>query len=175
MNLAYARTLWEELRLVQGITLRVLDALPADAIDSHPVPNMRTPKEIVVHMAETMRGCATGAVAGKIGNFEEHEPARAAAIHSKDELVAAMRSAWSEADAAVRSMSEAQALAKVETPWGFSPWGWLCIQIIFDEHLHHRGQLFAYLRALGVAEVPFLWDFEHSAPEFRPNPSLQPA
>lgn len=175
MNLAYARTLWEEFRLVNGITLRVLEAIPADRIDAHPIPNMRTPKEMVVHMAETMRGCATGAIAGKITNFEEQEAAKVAAMKSKDEMIAAMRSAWNEADAAVKSMTEAQATANVETPWGFRPWGWLCIQIIFDEHLHHRGQLFAYLRALGVSEVPFMWDFANNAPEFRPNPALQPA
>ncbi|HEU4765007.1 MAG TPA: DinB family protein [Candidatus Eisenbacteria bacterium] len=175
MNLAYTRTLWEELRLVNGITLRVIDAIPADKIDAHPIPNMRTPKELVVHMAETMRGCSTGAIQGKITNFEEHEPAKVAAITTKDAMVAAMRSAWNEADAAVKSMTESQATAKVETPWGFNPWGWLCIQIIFDEHLHHRGQLYAYARALGVPEVPFMWDFEHNAPEFRPNPNLQPA
>lgn len=174
MNLAYARTLWEEFRLVNGITFRVLEAIPADKIDARPIPNMRTPKELVVHMAETMRGCAVGAIQGKIGNFEEQEPEKVAAMKSRDEMIAAMRSAWNEADAAVRSMTETQATANVETPWGFNPPGWLCVQIIFDEHLHHRGQLFAYLRALG-ADVPFLWDFEHSAAEFRPKQNLQPA
>lgn len=175
MNLAYARTLWEELRLVNGITLRVLEALPADKIDAHPIPNMRTPKELAVHMAETMRGCSTGALQGKITDFEKHEPEKVAAITNKEAMIAALRSAWTEADAAVRSMTEAQATANVESPWGFNPWGWLCVQIVFDEHLHHRGQLYAYLRALGVAEVPFMWDFSNNAPEFRPNPALQPA
>jgi len=175
MNLAYTRTLWEELRLVTGITLRVIEALPADKLDAHPIPNMRTPKELVVHMAETMRGCTTGAIAGTIANFEENEPGQVASIKSRDELVAAMRSAWKDADQAVRSMSESQATANVTTPWGFNPWGWLCVQIVFDEHLHHRGQLYAYLRAMGVAEVPFMWDFGKNASEFQPNPSLQPA
>ena len=42
------------------------------------------------------------------------------------------------------------------------------IQIIYDELLHHRGQLFAYLRAMGV-EPPFMWSFEDNAVEFRPK------
>lgn len=174
MNLAYARTLWEGFRLANGITLRVLDAIPADKIDAHPIPNMRTPKELVIHMAETMRGCATGAVQGTITDYEKSEAEKVAATKTKEEMIAALRSAWNEADAAVRSMTEAQAIANVETPWGFRPWGWLCVQIIVDEHLHHRGQLYAYLRALGATEVPFMWDFANSAPEFRPNPALQP-
>lgn len=174
MNLAYARTLWEEFRLVNGITLRVIEAIPADKIDARPIPNMRTPKELVTHMAETMRGCATGAVQGSITNFEEQEPEKAAAMKTRDDLVGALKSAWTEADQAVRSMTETQATTNVQTPWGFNPPGWLCVQIIFDEHLHHRGQLYTYLRALGV-EPPFMWDFEHSAPEHRPKPNLQPA
>lgn len=172
MNLAYVRTLWEELRLVNGITLRVVEALPADKLDTHPIPNMRTPKELVTHMAETMRGVATGVIQGKIANYEEHEAAKVSALRTRDELVASLKDAWNEADKAIRSMSESQATASVETPWDFSPPGWLCVQIVFDEHLHHRGQLYTYLRALG-AEPPFMWDFEHSSPEHRPN--LQPA
>jgi uncharacterized damage-inducible protein DinB len=174
MNLAYVRTLWEEFRLVNGITLRVVEALPADKIDAHPVPNMRTPKELVTHMAETMRGITTGIIQGTVANYEEQEAAKVAALHTRDELVASLRDAWNDADSAIRSMSESQATANVETPWGFSPPGWICVQIVFDEHLHHRGQLYTYLRALGV-EPPFMWDFEHSAPEHRPNPNLQPA
>lgn len=174
MNLAYARTLWEEMRLVNGVTLRAIEAIPADKIDAHPIPNMRTPKELVTHMSESMRHIATGAVQGRIPNYEEGEPQKAAATRTRDDLVTAMKSAWTEADQAIRSMSESQAAANVETPWGFTPPAWMCVQIIADEHLHHRGQLYAYLRALG-GEPPFLWDFEHSAPEFRPNPNFQPA
>ena len=60
MNLAYIRTLWEEMRHVTGITLRAIDAVPADKVDVRPIANMRTPKELVCHMAETMRSCAIG-------------------------------------------------------------------------------------------------------------------
>jgi uncharacterized damage-inducible protein DinB len=86
-----------------------------------------------------------------------------------------MEDAWKTADAAIRSLTEDKATAAVDTPWNFSPPAWIIVQIIFDEHLHHRGQLYAYARALGVPEVPFMWDFSHNAPEFRPNPNLQPA
>ena len=38
----------------------------------------------------------------------------------------------------------------------------------FDEHLHHRGQLYAYLRAIGVVP-PFIWSFDDNAPEYQPR------
>lgn len=174
MNLAYARTLWEEMRLVTGITLRAIEAVPADQIDTRPIRDMRTPKELVAHMAETMRACTAGAVRGTIEDFEKLEPATCASVKNREDLIRTMASAWNDANASVLSLTEAQAVGTVQTPWGFSPPGWVCIQIIFDEHLHHRGQLYAFLRAMGV-EPPFMWDFEKNAPEFQPRPKMQPA
>jgi len=170
MNLSYIRTLWEEMRLVNGITLRVIDAIPADKIDTRPIRDMRTPKELVAHMAETMRSCAVGATKGKIATDENAE--KGVGLETRQDLTKVMSDAWKTADAAVRSLTEAQATAAVETPWNFTPPAWVCIQIIADEHLHHRGQLYAYLRALGV-EPPFMWDFENSAPEFQPKQHQQ--
>jgi len=170
MNLAYIRTIWEEMRHVTGITLRAIDAVPSDKIDVRPIRDMRTPKELVCHMADTMRSCAIGATTGKVVTDENAE--KGFGITSRADLVRTMEDAWKAADAAVQSLTEAQATAAVETPWNFSPPAWVIIQIIFDEHLHHRGQLYAFLRALGV-EPPFMWDFENSAPEFRPKQALQ--
>lgn len=174
MNLAYVQTLWEDFRLVHGITVRAVEALPADALDAHPIPNMRTPKELIVHMAEVLRAFGTGPVVGTIPDFEADEPKKAAAIHSREELSAFLRSAWADSDQAIRSMTEAQAVGTVKTPWKYEPQGWVCVQIVFNELVHHRGQLFAYLRALG-AQPPEMWDFANSAPEFQRKPKLQPA
>ena len=168
MNLAYIKTLWEDLRLVNGVTLRVIEALPSDSIDTRPIRDMRTPKELVTHMAEAMRAIAVGMTKGSIEDFEKREPEVCASLTTREDLVRAMHSAWSEANAAVQSLTEAQAAGKVETPWNFTPPGWMCAQIIFDEHLHHRGQLYVYLRALGV-EPPNMWDFGKSVPDFQPR------
>jgi uncharacterized damage-inducible protein DinB len=37
-----------------------------------------------------------------------------------------------------------------------------------EEFLHHRGQLYAYARALGV-EPPMVWDFANNEPAFQPR------
>ena len=55
-----------------------------------------------------------------------------------------------------------------KTPYGRDMAGEALMGITEDEFLHHRGQLYAFLRALG-AEPPFLWDFEHNAPEYQPK------
>ena len=40
--------------------------------------------------------------------------------------------------------------------------------INIDEFLHHRGQLYTYVRACG-AEPPFMWGFEDNAEGFQPR------
>ena len=166
MNLSYIRTLWEDQRLVTGITLRAIQAIPADKVDERPVRDMRSAKELVCHLADTMKHVATGITTGRIEDYEKGE--KDPSIKTRDDLVRKMQDAWKAADAAVQAITEAKAQAPIETPWNFSPPAWMCVQIIADEHLHHRGQLYAYLRAFGV-EPPFMWGFENSAPEFQPK------
>jgi len=164
MNKAYVQTLWEELRMVNGITFRVIQAVPKDKIDVRPVRDMRTPRELVAHMYETMRGVAAGIVSGQVVTDENADKGNSLKTHA--EMLQFASECWKSADKSVKSITDAQATAMVKTPWGMDFPGWMCAQIIFDEHLHHRGQLYAYLRALGI-EPPFMWDFENNAPEFQ--------
>lgn len=166
MNLEYIRTLWEDQRLVTGITIRAIQAIPVDAVDTRPVRDMRSTKELVCHLAATVKNVATGITKGRIEDFEAAE--KDPSVKTRDDLVRVMQDAWKSADAAVQGITEATAKSPIETPWNFSPPAWMCVQIIADEHLHHRGQLYAYLRAFGV-EPPFMWSFENNAAEFQPR------
>jgi len=171
MNKQYVQTLWEEMRLVYGISMRVYQDIPKEKIDSHPIAGMRTPKELIAHMTSTMRSVATGTVKGQIEAYEEMEKEHVAKPY--DEFMKWVGESWNVADAAIRGMTDAQATGMVKNPWTTDFPAFACIQIIFDEHLHHRGQLYAYLRCFGV-EPPFMWDFENSAKEFQPR-QHQPA
>jgi uncharacterized damage-inducible protein DinB len=166
MNLQYIQTLWEAQRLVYGVSMRVYQAIPKEKMDSHPIAGMRTPKELITHMTCTLRSVATGVVKGKIDDYEAMEKEYVAKPY--DEFMKWVGESWKVADTAVRGMTEAQAAAMVKNPWTTDFPAFVCIQIIFDEHLHHRGQLYAYLRSFGI-EPPFLWDFENSAKEFQPR------
>lgn len=66
----------------------------------------------------------------------------------------------------VSKLTDAHFAAMVPTPWGKPFPGAMIMSFVPDEFLHHRGQLYAYARALGV-EPPMMWDFEHNAPEFQ--------
>jgi uncharacterized damage-inducible protein DinB len=166
MNRSIVGYMWEELRLINGITLRVIDGIPKEKIDARPIGMMRTPKELVAHMYTTMRTVAEGIAKGTITADERADSG--AELRSRDDMLRYARESWKAADRAMQSLTDAQIQAMVKTPWGMDMPGHFCSTIIYDEHLHHRGQLYAFLRALG-AEPPFMWDFENSAPEFRPR------
>jgi len=154
--------------MANGITFRAIAAIPKDKIDAQPIKDMRTPKELVVHMYTSMRYIADGIVNGEIKWSEEVDKETCNRIKSHDDLTRYAGESWKAADRAIQSLADGQTTAMVKTPWGQDFPGFVCVSIIHDEHLHHRGQLYAFLRLFGV-EPPFMWDFEHSAPEFQPQ------
>lgn len=167
MNKQTLSMIWDHLRQMNGIAVRLIENLPADKLDSHPIPKMRTPKELLVHLYGTcVRDIAEGIGTGEIR--ETDEKALVAAIKTKDELARFCADGWKAADRAIAGLTDAQLAAMVKTPWGMSMPGHVCVQVIRDEFTHHRGQLFTFVRALGQ-DVPMMWDFEHNAPEFQPK------
>lgn len=173
MNSKLSLELWDRLRILNGIALRCVEALPADSLDQHPVPNMRTPKELAVHLYGTIiEGMGAGIPKGEIPSFDE--AAACASIHTRDELVNWCRERWTTADRGMRTITDEQASGSVKTPWGFDAPGYKMLFGLYDELLHHRGQMYVYLRALG-AVPPMNFDFENNAPEFQPKKQAQPA
>jgi uncharacterized damage-inducible protein DinB len=61
---------------------------------------------------------------------------------------------------ALAGLTDEQIGRPVEASYGSFP-GWQFYQFAYDEHWHHRGQLYTYLRLLGK-EPPMLYDYEHS-------------
>jgi len=167
MNKAQLLQWWEHFRTVNDITMRAIQAIPADKIAARPCLQMRTPKELITHMYNTMRIVADGIGKGEFEMTEEDDVKAAAGFHSLDEIKRFTLDSWKSADRAIQSLPDEKVMGMVKTPWGHTFPGFVLVQIIYDEHLHHRGQLFAFLRQLGV-QPPFLWDFENNAPEFRP-------
>jgi len=163
MNQAHVAQGWDYFRQVQGVGLRAVAALPEAALDTHPIPNMRTPKELAVHLFAGMRAFPQAVRDGNVTAFDE--AAVVTSLKSKADLLAWCRRMWDEGDAIVKGLTEAQITGLVHTPWAGDLPGFVMMQITFDEFWHHRGQFYTYLRALGVAP-PMLYDFEHNEPAF---------
>ena len=175
MNKPTAMMIWDHLRQMQGIAVRLVDSFTTEDLDARPIKNMRTPKELVVHAYRTsVRAVAEGVVTGEIADTEATEEKTICdSIKTKADLTKFVNESWQKATRAIEQATEAQLNGMVKTPWrGMSIPGFVCLNIVRDEFTHHRGQLYAYARALGH-DVPQMWDFEHNAPEFQPKP--QPA
>lgn len=165
MKLHRHLTMWDQMRMRHGITLRVLDQIPADKLNTHPIPGMRTPIELVVHMYTYVREFTEGVIKGKLPELDEKTAATT--IKTKEQLLSFVNAAWNVADRNANAATEKQLDATVKSAWGSFP-GYMVFGMLYDEYLHHRGQLYAFVRMFGIEPV-MLWDYEHNASEFRPR------
>ena len=157
---------WNLTRQKYGIYLRLLEVIPDDRFHTHPVQGMRTPTEMVVHTSGSLvRNIAQGVAKGEITADESSEDSIASGLATKADVISYARACWEEADAAVASIGDAELSAIVPTPWDMTMPGWVLFNVLSDEFLHHRGQLYAYARVCGV-EPPYIWSFDDNAPEF---------
>lgn len=168
MNKQWLDGMWDHMRQKYGVYLRVLDTIPADEYDARPIPDMRTPKELVVHTSSLVRDVAEGIASGAIAPGEQGEDVVIEGLGSKQDVLDFARDCWRRADAAIQKVGDAQLQAPVENAWGIDLNGTFAAIIINDEFLHHRGQLYAYSRATG-GEPPFMWGFDENPEGFRPG------
>lgn len=166
MNAKTLQALWDMQRMRHGIGTRCVELIPADNIDAHPIPGMRSPKELIVHMYTFHRMGAEGIESGTMPGLDEK--AACAAITTREQLLAYVNECWERSHASMSKVTDVQLAAQVGTPWGESYPAAAVVAMISDEYLHHRGQLYAYLRAFGI-EPPMNWDFENNAAAFRPK------
>jgi uncharacterized damage-inducible protein DinB len=169
MDKATLDQMWDQFRQKYGVYLRLLEAIPADRYATNPVPGMRTPAELAVHISGSMvRDIAEGVAKGRITAEESAEGKTATELGNKAALIAFARQCFERADAAVKRIGDAELAAMVPTPWNASWPGWVAFHILHDEFLHHRGQLYAFARCCGT-EPPFMWGYADNAPEYQPR------
>ena len=166
---------WDHFRQKYGVYLRTLEAIPADRYYTHPVPGMRSPAELLVHISGSIvRDITEGVAKGRITADESSEEKVAADLGNKPALIAFARECFDRASAAAARIGNAELAARVPTPWKATWSGSVAFRIMNDEFVHHRGQLTAFIRLCG-GEPPFLWGFADNAPEYRPRGVPEPA
>jgi len=152
--------------LVHGVTLRAIGALDDNDLDFRPRPGMRSPRELVFHIYAQEKSLAEAAQRGQFtaeaaSRSNPEDPSASAdlnALAGTNDLVAYARSCHDAAEAIFRAMSEEDIARVVESPMGPYP-AWQYFLFAYDEHWHHRGQLYAYMRLLGKEPV-MLYDYQ---------------
>ena len=151
--------------MVHGVTVRAIEAVGDSDLGFRPQSGMRTPRELIFHIYAQEKLIAEAA---RDGNFtmeaangsNPEDPANESAVAALATVKDAVTFATSCHDAAeeiFRAMSDEDVARPVESPMGTYP-AWQFFLFAYDEHWHHRGQLYVYLRLLGK-EPPNLYDY----------------
>lgn len=133
------------------LSRRVLEAFPEDRLFEFSIGGMRTygdlAKEMLAMAAPTARGFATG-------EWTEYETGTE---KSKDDLLRRWDESTKEIDERWPEIPE-KLLHETITAFGqFTDTAYNLLLYVIDNEIHHRGQGYVYLRALGV-EPPAFWE-----------------
>jgi uncharacterized damage-inducible protein DinB len=151
--------------MVHGVTVRAIATLADQDLDFRPRARLRTPRELIFHIyaqekliAEAARDGRFTIEAAKGSNPEDPSNASAvAALATVRDAVTFANDCHDAAEAIFRSMSDDDLARLVESPMGTYP-AFQYFTFAYDEHWHHRGQLYVYLRLLGK-EPPNLYEY----------------
>jgi uncharacterized damage-inducible protein DinB len=133
------------------VTRRTIEAFPEDQLFQFSLGGMRTFGEMVLEMI----GMAVPIVKGvSTGDWVEFKPAKP---QTKSELLSLWDAQTGELDDNFAKIPPARfpAIDKAFGAWEMS--GVAMIQYAIDNEIHHRGEGYVYLRALGIEPPPF-WD-----------------
>jgi uncharacterized damage-inducible protein DinB len=152
--------------MVHGVTRRAIAALADHELEFRPQPGMRSPRELIFHIYTQEQLLAEAARRGRFtsemaGGSNPEDPSTAAALsrlRTIPDVLTYVDECHQAAEQTFRSMSEADVARPVESPFGTFP-AWQYFNFAYDEHWHHRGQLYSYLRLLGK-EPPMLYDYQ---------------
>src|SRR4029450_5989681 len=143
------RAIRQYFNLVHGVTLRAIGALSDQELDFRPKPGMRTPRELIFHiygqeeaLAESARdGSFTMEQANRSNPEDPSRTADVSALATVADAVGYARACHDAAERIFAGMSEEDVSRPVNSPFGTYP-AWRYLVFAYDEHWHHRGQLF---------------------------------
>jgi uncharacterized damage-inducible protein DinB len=126
---------------------------------------MRTARELIFHIytqEKTLTEAAqlgrfTAEAADRSNPENEAVAGELKALATVSDVQAYAEACHRVAEKTLKAMSEEAVTRPVESPYGTYP-AWRFFDFAYDEHWHHRGQLYTYLRLLGK-EPPMLYDY----------------
>ncbi|MEW6127676.1 MAG: DinB family protein [Acidobacteriota bacterium] len=154
--------------MVHGVTLRAIGQLSDQDLDFRPQPEMRSIRELVYHIYSFEKLVGECVRSGKIPTEAE-----AAANPEKESAKAALAGLTTVAklqdyasnchkiaNETVNAITDEELSRLIDAPYGSFP-AWQYFAFAYDEHWHHRGQLYTYIRLLGKAPL-MLYDYENN-------------
>jgi len=155
-------------KMVHGVTLRLIGTFSDEDLDYRPKPDARSVRDLILHiygMQSTFgEGIKQGKLTAEIENKAIPETEEGKAVASTLKTVADCqkyaRECQQAGDKTLAALTDEDLARQLEAPFGTFPI-WQYFVFAYDEHWHHRGQLYTYARLLGK-EPPMLYDYENS-------------
>ena len=155
----------EYFKMVNGVTLKLISSFTDADLDFRPKEGMRTVRDLIAHMFGFEKELAEGVHAGKLSQEAENKAipeseagkAAAAQLTSIAQCTQFAKDAHKRADEVAAGLADEDLAKPVVAPFGtFSAAQML--GFAYDEHWHHRGQLYIYARLLG-RNPPMLYSY----------------
>ena len=139
-------TLNEALRTTKNL----LKLVPWDKLEYKPHEKTYTLKQLLGHMQEAELFMAKGIVKGDWGSGDEEE-GKDVELGSREEVIKKFEENHKQAIKLLEGLSESDLLNKqVKTPWKMEGSALRMAFMWFEHMIHHRMQLFMYLKLLGL-------------------------
>ena len=146
----------EYFQMVHSVTVRSIAPLTNEELNFRPRPEMRSIKELFYHIYAMERNWAANLHKGKVTQEAENvvipETNEAKAVMVTLNTVVELQTYANEShqmlDETLQQMSDEDLAKIIETPFGSFP-TWQMFAFAYDEHWHHRGQFYTYIRLLG--------------------------
>ena len=152
VNVVTADALLKSWQGHRRLTRRVIDAFPEEKLFQFSVGGMRPFSEMALEFIRMAVPIVDGVATGKWEEFKKGEKPT-----TKSEILRL----WDEQTAALdKKFPEIPPHRFHEVDKAFGQWespGIVTIQYAIDNEIHHRGQGYVYLRALGIEPPPF-WE-----------------
>lgn len=145
----------EYFKMVHGVTVRCIADLTPEELHHRARPEMRSIGELFYHIYAMERNWAINMFKGKVTMEEENivipETDAGKAVLATLTTVEALQNYANEShqmlDDTLGKMSDDDLVKIIETPFGSFP-AWQMFSFAYDEHWHHRGQIYTLIRLL---------------------------
>jgi uncharacterized damage-inducible protein DinB len=142
------QTLLEHWQGHRGLTRRIIDAFPEDQLFSFTLGGMRTFGELANEFLSMAVPSVRGMVTGEWTSPENKQTTKAGILQAWDADTEELNRLWAQLPA--NAFQETYNAFGMYEGTGI----WLLLYVI-DNEVHHRGQGYVYLRALGIEPAPF--------------------
>jgi uncharacterized damage-inducible protein DinB len=133
----------------RGLTRRVIDAFPEDKLFTFSVGGMRPFGELALEMVTMGVPMVRGLVSDQWDSPSDRSPRpKAELLRQWDEATEQLNTLWQQIPP---NRFQEQMVAFGQFPGK----GITLLLYVIDNEIHHRGQGYVYLRALGIAPPPF--------------------